>query len=130
MLSEPQYNFLASFRAPRAYSDIDVSDRPTLRHLKKLGYLEPQYSSKPALHVVYVLTATGIEALSAYEQMRKDYAEEQARHEQERLERSLETKQQWRHEWRILIVGAVVGSVLTLIVEHFADICVFISGLF
>ena len=104
MLSEPQYNFLASSRAPRAYSDIDVSDRPTLRHLKKLGYLEPQYSSKPALH--------------------------QARHEQERLERSLETKQQWRHEWRILIVGAVVGSVLTLIVEHFADICVFISGLF
>lgn len=64
------------------------------------------------------------------EKNRKDAEQAAAKEIEDAANRSVDQKKQWRHEWRIALVSAAFGSVVTLCIEHFNEILVRTAQLF
>lgn len=58
------------------------------------------------------------------EKNRKDAEQAAAKEIEDAAQRAVDTKKQWRHEWRVALVSAAFGSVVTLCIEHFDVILV------
>ena len=60
----------------------------------------------------------------------KQRAQKRAEENENDAKANVEQVKQWRHEWRIALVSACVSSILTLLIEHFTEILVFIKEFF
>lgn len=60
----------------------------------------------------------------------KQRAQKRAEENENDAKANVEQMKQWRHEWRIALVSACASSILTLLIEHFTEILVFIKEFF
>lgn len=60
----------------------------------------------------------------------KQRAQKRAEENENDAKANVEQVKQWRHEWRIALVSACASSILTLLIEHFTEILVFIKEFF
>lgn len=60
----------------------------------------------------------------------KYYASQETQRAKNEAESEVYRKKQLRHDWWVALISAVVGVILTLIIEHFSDIIDFIESLF
>lgn len=60
----------------------------------------------------------------------KQRAQKRAKENENDAKANVEQVKQWRHEWRIALVSACASSILTLLIEHFTEILVFIKEFF
>lgn len=80
-------------------------------------------------NTVIHLYPRGQDILDSLDQARNDRNEEERRYYAQIAKADEDRKKQFHHDWRTVIVSAIIGAALTLIVEHFSDILTFFSGL-
>ena len=76
------------------------------------------------------VTPSGVSAMSMYEQIRDERADQSAAEIKKEVQRVKDRKQDRRDKWLVSIVSACCGSVLTLCVEHFDVLLVFLGKIF
>lgn len=108
------------------YYDVpEPSDRGILMYLEENKYCYVKNSS-----TVYQISEKGREYLHSLEQINKENAEKERKYNEQIAKADKDRKEQLRHNWRVYITSAIVGSITTLIVEHFIDILLFLSSFF
>ena len=77
---------------------------------------------------------SGEEVAKNIEALRQSMDEHNARQATQEAKHNAESevyrKKQLCHDWRVALVSAVVGVILTLIIEHFSDIIAFLKAFF
>ncbi|NLW82776.1 MAG: hypothetical protein GXY42_14060 [Desulfovibrionales bacterium] len=116
----------------------DFAESMAVELLAAEGALEKDFhvrslhgSSAPPTPVLYRFKAIkGTQLLQQAYQQRQQDAKEEAQRVADAAQRKQDAKQQRRHEWRLSLVSACVGAVLTLLIEHFHEVLVFLRALF
>ena len=105
----------------------DSVDR--IHHLVNNHLLSRQYGFTDTVS----LTSKGLAVLDEYESALQKEIQNRADQERRDKEQSAKDnkakKQQLRHDLLVASIGAAVGSIVTGIIDHFAEICVFIEKL-
>ena len=100
------------------YDDLDGADRGVLMYLEQEGYVYTKALDPP----IYYITQKGLAKLKALDDMaqkvNQEHAEKKAEHAKDR-----------RFQFINTLVSAVLGGIVTLIVEHFDTILSFLQGL-
>ena len=109
---------------------LDV-DFHRIRRLAEKGYLVQLYDNYlPG--IVFVETDAEDVVLAFDEsqnEQRRQASENAAKEKQQHAERMKEKKQDRRHDYLIAAFSAIVGSLLTLLVEHFDKLVMFLKKL-
>lgn len=77
----------------------------------------------------YVLTPQGEAALFADYKKRKHNARKNAEKKQERAQAAKDKREGRRHDYLVAAFGAVVGSALTLLIEHIGELIAIVKQL-
>lgn len=77
----------------------------------------------------YAISAAGEDALTMYEQLREKKSERKAQEEDDRFQSAINRKKERHHDFLVAIVGAITGSLCTLLAEHFDSILSFVKSL-
>lgn len=73
-------------------------------------------------YTTFRLTAAGEMALAEFERQREQDAQNRAEQEKAISQASKEKRKDRRHDYLVAIISSIVGSLLTLFLEHFDDI--------
>lgn len=118
-MTEKQIEVLRmSIKGVHFYDDLDDSGRDTIQYLARLKYVETESLDPP----IYRITQKGLAKLEALDDMAQKvnqaHAEKKAEHAKD-------------HRFQLIntLVSAVLGGIVTLIVEHFDSILSFLQGL-
>ena len=131
MLSDSAYAFLCKFREGFVhYSKLSSDELDTAKYYVSQQLLKVRASNLRKLESNYIITPKGNEQLLLYEQAKDEQAKQEAAQHAAKREHdaqlALDRDKKFRHDWRVAIVsgiiGATVGSLLTLFVEHFDEI--------
>lgn len=95
--------------------------RPVLNELVRFGVVRSNTIDTVQLSLSFI---------SHLDNESKQRAQERAEKNENDAKANVEQVKQWRHEWRIALVSACASSILTLLVEHFTEILVFIKEFF
>lgn len=127
MLSDSDYELLVLHRnAPQVF-DMNSSDAERKRKLVTDGFLAFYAIDED----VYTrLLPAGVDKLLAYEQFRENCAAHETKEIENEVQRIKERKQDRRDKWLIGIISACGGSVLTLGIEHFDKLSIWLAKLF
>ena len=77
----------------------------------------------------YALLPMGEAVLAAQEQQRDQEAREHAEKEQERAQAAIDKRESRCHDYLVTAFGAVIGALLTLLIEHFGELIALIKEL-
>ena len=95
--------------------------RPVLNELVRFGVVRSNTIDTVQLSLSFI---------SHLDNESKQRAQKRAEENENDAKANVEQVKQWRHEWRIALVSACASSILTLLVEHFTEILVFIKEFF
>lgn len=95
--------------------------RPVLNELVRFGVVRSNTIDTVQLSLSFI---------SHLDNESKQRAQKRAEENENDAKANVEQVKQWRHEWRIALVSACVSSILTLLIEHFTEILVFIKEFF
>lgn len=95
--------------------------RPVLNELVRFGVVRSNTIDTLQLSLSFI---------SHLDSESKQRAQKRAEENENDAKANVEQVKQWRHEWRIALVSACVSSILTLLIEHFTEILVFIKEFF
>lgn len=95
--------------------------RPALNELVRFGVVRSNTIDTVQLSLSFI---------SHLDNESKQYAQKRAEKNEDDAKANVEQVKQWRHEWRIALVSACASSILTLLIEHFTEILVFIKEFF
>ena len=93
--------------------------RPVLNELVRFGVVRSNTIDTVQLSLSFI---------SHLDNESKQRAQKRAEENENDAKANVEQMKQWRHEWRIALVSA--SSILTLLIEHFTEILVFIKEFF
>ena len=120
MLSKSNYEFLAKFRSKPAYDSVKSDTR--FKYFCELQYIEPEsYVRSGELDdisitpIAFRLTPRGEDALAEFEQTIDNLAKNNAEKKASRI-------------FQIFLV--IFGAIVTLFIEHIADIIAWVISLF
>ena len=107
-----------SIKGVRFYDDLDDSGQDAIQYLARLKYVETESLDPP----IYQITQRGLAKLKSLDdmdqKMNQEHAEKKAEHATDRRFQLINT-----------LVSAILGGIVTLIVEHFDSILSFLQGL-
>lgn len=92
--------------------------RPVLNELVRFGVVRSNTIDTVQLSLSFI---------SHLDNESKQRAQKRAEENENDAKANVEQMKQWRHEWRIALVSACASSILTLLIEHFTEILVFIK---
>lgn len=95
--------------------------RPVLNELVRFGVVRSNTIDTVQLSLSFI---------SHLDNESKQRAQKRAEENENDAKANVEQVKQWRHEWRIALVSACASSILTLLIEHFTEILVFIKEFF
>lgn len=95
--------------------------RPVLNELVRFGVVRSNTIDTVQLSLSFI---------SHLDNESKQRAQKRAKENENDAKANVEQVKQWRHEWRIALVSACASSILTLLIEHFTEILVFIKEFF
>lgn len=95
--------------------------RPVLNELVRFGVVRSNTIDTVQLSLSFI---------SHLDNESKQRAQKRAEENENDAKANVEQMKQWRHEWRIALVSACASSILTLLIEHFTEILVFIKEFF
>lgn len=95
--------------------------RPVLNELVRFGVVRSNTMDTVQLSLSFI---------SHLDNESKQRAQKRAEENENDAKANVEQMKQWRHEWRIALVSACASSILTLLIEHFTEILVFIKEFF
>lgn len=95
--------------------------RPVLNELVRFGVVRSNTIDTVQLSLSFI---------SHLDNKSKQRAQKRAEENENDAKANVEQMKQWRHEWRIALVSACASSILTLLIEHFTEILVFIKEFF
>lgn len=95
--------------------------RPVLNELVRFGVVRSNTIDTVQLSLSFI---------SHLDNESKQRAQKRAKENENDAKANVEQMKQWRHEWRIALVSACASSILTLLIEHFTEILVFIKEFF
>ena len=95
--------------------------RPVLNELVRFGVVRSNTIDTVQLSLSFI---------SHLDNESKQRAQKRAKENENDAKANVEQVKQWRHEWRIALVSACASSILTLLIEHFPEILVFIKEFF
>lgn len=95
--------------------------RPVLNELVRFGVVRSNTIDTVQLSLSFI---------SHLDNESKQRAQKRAEENENDAKANVEQVKQWRHEWRIALVSACASSMLTLLIEHFTEILVFIKEFF
>lgn len=95
--------------------------RPVLNELVRFGVVRSNTIDTVQLSLSFI---------SHLDNESKQRAQKRAEENENDAKANVEQMKQWRHEWRIALVSACASSILTLLIEHFTEILVFIKDFF
>ena len=95
--------------------------RPVLNELVRFGVVRSNTIDTVQLSLSF---------MSHLDNESKQRAQKRAEENENDAKANVEQMKQWRHEWRIALVSACASSILTLLIEHFTEILVFIKEFF
>ena len=95
--------------------------RPVLNELVRFGVVRSNTIDTVQLSLSFI---------SHLDNESKQRAQKRAEENENDAKANVEQVKQWRHEWRIALVSACASSILTLLIEHFTEILVFIKEIF
>lgn len=95
--------------------------RPVLNELVRFGVVRSNTIDTVQLSLSFI---------SHLDNESKQRAKKRAEENENDAKANVEQMKQWRHEWRIALVSACASSILTLLIEHFTEILVFIKEFF
>ena len=95
--------------------------RPALNELVRFGVVRSNTIDTVQLSLSFI---------SHLDNESKQRAQKRAEENENDAKANVEQMKQWRHEWRIALVSACASSILTLLIEHFTEILVFIKEFF
>ena len=95
--------------------------RPVLNELVRFGVVRSNTIDTVQLSLSFI---------SHLDNESKQRAQKRAEENENDAKANVEQMKQWRHEWRIALVSACASSILTLLIEHFTEILVFIMEFF
>lgn len=95
--------------------------RPVLNELVRFGVVRSNTIDTVQLSLSFI---------SHLDNESKQRAQKRAEENENDAKANVEQVKQWRHEWRIALVSACTSSILTLLIEHFTEILVFIKEFF
>lgn len=95
--------------------------RPVLNELVRFGVVRSNTIDTVQLSLLFI---------SHLDNESKQRAQKRAEENENDAKANVEQVKQWRHEWRIALVSACASSILTLLIEHFTEILVFIKEFF
>ncbi len=95
--------------------------RPVLNELVRFGVVRSNTIDTVQLSLSFI---------SHLDNESKQRAQKRAEENENDAKANIEQMKQWRHEWRIALVSACASSILTLLIEHFTEILVFIKEFF
>ena len=99
-----------------------------IQYLVDNGYLRCKRSNLEYQDVL-TITIPAIELLEAREQERQRRAAEDANNAKKNLQQIKDRKQDRRDKWLVAIVSSCFSAILTLSIEHFHEILVFVERL-
>lgn len=95
--------------------------RPVLNELVRFGVVRSNTIDTVQLSLSFI---------SHLDNESKQRAQKRAEENENDAKANVEQVKQWRYEWRIALVSACASSILTLLIEHFTEILVFIKEFF
>ena len=95
--------------------------RPVLNELVRFGVVRSNTIDTVQLSLSFI---------SHLDNESKQRAQKRAEENENDAKANVEQVKQWRDEWRIALVSACASSILTLLIEHFTEILVFIKEFF
>ena len=95
--------------------------RPVLNELVRFGVVRSNTIDTVQLSLSFI---------SHLDNESKQRAQKRAKENENDAKANVEQVKQWRHEWRIALASACASSILTLLIEHFTEILVFIKEFF
>mgnify|MGYP000348240394 CR=1 FL=1 len=101
------------------YDDLDGEDRGVLMYLEREGYVYTKALDPPIYHI----TQKGLAHLKTLDDMAQKV-------NQEHSEKKAEQAKDRRFQLINTFVSAILGGVVTLVVEHFDSIIAFFQNLF
>ena len=101
------------------YDDLEENDRDVLMYLAQKNYVKTQALDPP----IYFITQKGLAILNALDDMAQKVSQEHA-------EKKSEQAKDRRFQLINTLIGTVLGSAVTLTVEHFNSVISFFQNLF
>ena len=77
-----------------------------------------------------ILTYDGKDFVESQEELHQRQKAEAEQHASDEAKSISDRKKQFRHDWRVSVISAMVGAILTLIVEHFQAVLAFLREAF
>jgi len=130
VLSPEAYQALLPFLdGPQIIKKLS-SRQKTLAKDKLIECIHTGWFDAPYIGKTWAITDDGRDAIRLFEQRREEAAKQEAKENEDRAQRATDRKEQRRHEWRIAIFSACAASIITLLLEHYEIILVFLRELF
>ena len=130
-----EYEILSEFSdgVPRGIEGLSPVERAACEHLISAGYLEkvvvtPDNNVGHFLRA-WCITSNGLFALQEFEHKIQCDAEKKAQEEWDRLQAETTAIKNRRNNLHSAIIGAIVGFVLTFLLDHHAEILALIRRL-
>ena len=100
-----------------------------LKNMKSDGMLSGEFASYSSLRLTPLGVTVLLQSRHENEQHRQNDAKLQAEKSANKAEQEKNLNKQFRHEWCVALASAALGSVLTLFIEHFEQVRVWITSL-